>query len=134
MTPQRIRLRGVSTGLEGQTWESACYLGIGRMDNQQVLLEDASISRRHAEILRKLHLQRTHAQSSQELSDAERRVLRLLASDLSLREIGRELFLSMNTVKTHKRAIYRKLGVSSRTEAVRAVQAPAQPTPDNSPG
>src|SRR5690606_33742525 len=35
------------------------------------------------------------------LSDAERRVLRLLASDLTLREIGRELYLSHNTVRTH---------------------------------
>ncbi|HEY0938552.1 MAG TPA: LuxR C-terminal-related transcriptional regulator [Steroidobacter sp.] len=54
------------------------------------------------------------------LSDAELRVLRLLASDLSLSEIGRELFLSTNTVRSHRRAIYRKLGVSSRVDAVKA--------------
>lgn len=41
-------------------------------------------------------------------------VLRLLRGSLSLREIGRELCLSQNTIKTHTRTIYRKLGVSSR--------------------
>jgi LuxR family maltose regulon positive regulatory protein len=59
---------------------------------------------------------------SQELSEAERRILRLLAGDLTLREIGRELYLSVNTVKTHTHAIYRKLGVSSRAEAVQAAR------------
>jgi LuxR family transcriptional regulator, maltose regulon positive regulatory protein len=60
---------------------------------------------------------------SDELSEAERRVLRLLTGDLSLREIGRELYLSQNTVKTHTRSIYRKLGVSSRAEVRRAATA-----------
>jgi LuxR family maltose regulon positive regulatory protein len=52
-------------------------------------------------------------------SPAELAVLRLLATDLSQREIGSELFLSMNTVKTHTRNLYGKLAVSSREEAVR---------------
>ena len=51
-------------------------------------------------------------------SEAELAVLRLLASELSAREIGSRLFLSANTVRTHTRAIYRKLGVNSRAEAV----------------
>ena len=51
-------------------------------------------------------------------SEAELAVLRLLVSDLSTREIGGELFLSANTVRTHARAIYRKLGVGSRADAV----------------
>ncbi len=46
-------------------------------------------------------------------------VLRLLQGSLSLHDIGRELFLSANTVKTHTNAIYRKLGAHSRAEAVR---------------
>ena len=52
------------------------------------------------------------------LTEREEAVLRLLRGPLSLREIGQELFLSTNTIKTHTRAIYRKLGVSTRTEAV----------------
>jgi LuxR family maltose regulon positive regulatory protein len=53
-----------------------------------------------------------------ELSERERAVLRLLQSRLSLREIGAELYVSLNTVKTHSRAIYRKLDATSREEAV----------------
>jgi LuxR family maltose regulon positive regulatory protein len=53
------------------------------------------------------------------LTEREEAVLRLLRGDLSLREIGRELHVSSNTVKTHTRAVYRKLGVSSREDAIR---------------
>jgi LuxR family maltose regulon positive regulatory protein len=52
------------------------------------------------------------------LTEREGAVLRLLAGPLSLREIGDELFLSQNTIKTHTRAIYRKLGVSTRGDAI----------------
>jgi LuxR family maltose regulon positive regulatory protein len=52
------------------------------------------------------------------LSERELAVLRLLATTLSQREIGRELYVSLNTVKTHTKAIFRKLGVASRAEAV----------------
>jgi LuxR family transcriptional regulator, maltose regulon positive regulatory protein len=51
-------------------------------------------------------------------SEAELVVLRLLATELSARQIGAQLFLSPNTVKSHIRSIYRKLGVSSREDAV----------------
>jgi ATP/maltotriose-dependent transcriptional regulator MalT len=51
-------------------------------------------------------------------SEAEMAVLRLLASDLSTREIGERLFLSANTVRSHARALYHKLGVHSRTDAI----------------
>jgi LuxR family transcriptional regulator, maltose regulon positive regulatory protein len=61
---------------------------------------------------------------SYELSERELTVLRLLPSALSQREIGNELYVSLNTVKTHTRSIFRKLGVSTRDEAVaRARQA-----------
>ena len=56
--------------------------------------------------------------SPEELTDRELAVLRLLDSDLSRREIGAALFVSLNTVKTHMRAILRKLGASGRAEAV----------------
>lgn len=52
------------------------------------------------------------------LTDREVDVLRLLQGPLSLHEIAGTLYLSPNTVKTHARAVYRKLGVHSRTEAV----------------
>jgi LuxR family maltose regulon positive regulatory protein len=52
------------------------------------------------------------------LTNAELRVLRLLPSHLSMREIGERLNVSTNTVKTQTLAVYRKLGVSSRSEAV----------------
>jgi LuxR family maltose regulon positive regulatory protein len=52
------------------------------------------------------------------LSDRELTVLRLLGGTLSRRDIGRELGISTDTVKSHVRAVYRKLGVSSRLEAV----------------
>jgi len=51
-------------------------------------------------------------------SEAETAVLRLLASDLSTREIGERLFLSANTIRSHARALYHKLGVHSRTDAI----------------
>jgi LuxR family maltose regulon positive regulatory protein len=53
------------------------------------------------------------------LTERERAVLRLMRGHLSTREIGQELYVSVNTVKSHTRAIYRKLGVSSREEALR---------------
>ncbi len=56
-------------------------------------------------------------------SDAELAVLRLLDSDLSVREIGEQLFLSPSTIRTHVRALYRKLGVHSREDAVARASA-----------
>jgi LuxR family maltose regulon positive regulatory protein len=52
------------------------------------------------------------------LSERERELLPLLAGTLSQREIGTVLHLSLNTVKTHSRVLFRKLGVSSRAQAV----------------
>jgi LuxR family maltose regulon positive regulatory protein len=54
----------------------------------------------------------------EELTEGELRVLRLLASDLNQSEIGRELYISTNTVKSHIRAIYAKLDASSREAAL----------------
>jgi LuxR family transcriptional regulator, maltose regulon positive regulatory protein len=52
------------------------------------------------------------------LSDSEIRVLRYLPTNLPAREIARELYVSQNTVKTHMRHLYAKLGTHRRTEAV----------------
>jgi LuxR family maltose regulon positive regulatory protein len=53
------------------------------------------------------------------LTEREQVVLRYLASTLSNAEIASELYLSVNTVKTHQRMIYRKLGADGRRDAVR---------------
>jgi LuxR family transcriptional regulator, maltose regulon positive regulatory protein len=52
------------------------------------------------------------------LSERELAVLRLLSTRLSQREIGDQLYVSLNTVKTHTRNIFRKLGASGREDAV----------------
>jgi LuxR family transcriptional regulator, maltose regulon positive regulatory protein len=52
------------------------------------------------------------------LTAAELRVLRMLPTHLSFPAIAKHLFVSTNTVKTHVRALYRKLDASSRSEAV----------------
>jgi LuxR family transcriptional regulator, maltose regulon positive regulatory protein len=54
----------------------------------------------------------------QELTWKEHEVLRLLATGLSRRQIGERLVVSLNTIKTHQRAVYRKLGVQDRRAAV----------------
>jgi LuxR family maltose regulon positive regulatory protein len=53
------------------------------------------------------------------LSSRELDVLRLLRSELRGPEIARELLVSLNTMRTHTRNIYAKLGVTNRREAVR---------------
>jgi LuxR family maltose regulon positive regulatory protein len=68
------------------------------------------------------------------LTERELAVLRLLPARLTKREIGRELYVSVNTVRSHVQAIYRKLEVASREEAVasarRAGLLPGSPPTD----
>jgi LuxR family maltose regulon positive regulatory protein len=54
----------------------------------------------------------------QTLSDRELEVLRLLASGQSYKEVGQNLFLSLNTVQFHVKSIYRKLLVNKRVQAI----------------
>lgn len=56
------------------------------------------------------------------LTRAELRLLPLLATHLSFREIAEQLFVSRNTIKTQAISVYRKLGVSSRSEAIAEAQ------------
>ena len=58
------------------------------------------------------------AEAGEQLTIKELEVLRLMGTRLSRREIGGRLYISLNTVKTHQRAVYRKLGVDNRTAAV----------------
>ena len=65
---------------------------------------------------------------------AELAVLRCLATGLSRREIGETLYISLNTVKTHTRELYRKLGASSRADAVAQAEPLGVLEPVVSPG
>jgi LuxR family maltose regulon positive regulatory protein len=56
------------------------------------------------------------------LSPAESRLLPLLTTHMTFREIGEQLFISPHTVKTQAISIYRKLGVSSRSTAIEAAR------------
>jgi LuxR family maltose regulon positive regulatory protein len=53
------------------------------------------------------------------LSDRELEVLRLLRTEMSGPEIARELVVSLNTLRTHTKNIFSKLGVNNRRAAVR---------------
>ncbi len=61
---------------------------------------------------------RPGARPGQGLTEQERRVLLLMESGLNEREIGRALYVSRNTVHSHVHAIYRKLVVSTRADAL----------------
>ena len=58
------------------------------------------------------------ARGTELVSDRELQVLKLLASELTGPEVARELFVSLNTLRTHTRHIFEKLGVNSRSAAV----------------
>jgi LuxR family maltose regulon positive regulatory protein len=56
--------------------------------------------------------------SAEPLTEREQRILRYLPTMLTNAEIGAEVFVSLNTVKTHLRSIYRKLDANGRADAV----------------
>jgi LuxR family transcriptional regulator, maltose regulon positive regulatory protein len=62
---------------------------------------------------------RAAAVGAASLTAAELRLLRLLGTHFSFREIGQQLQLSQHTVKSHAMSIYRKFGMSSRSDAIR---------------
>ena len=82
---------------------------------QLVRYPDAGILTRRVEHLRAA-VELTRA--AEALTPAERRVLELLPTHFTEQEIADRLFVSHNTVKTHLKCVYRKLGASSRSEAV----------------
>jgi LuxR family transcriptional regulator, maltose regulon positive regulatory protein len=67
----------------------------------------------------RLDAMRAAAVGSSSLTAAELRLLRLLGTHFSFREIGDQLQLSQHTVKSQAMSIYRKFGMSSRSEAIR---------------
>jgi ATP/maltotriose-dependent transcriptional regulator MalT len=64
------------------------------------------------------HVSGARSVVTDELTPREQAVLLLLPSGLSAKEIGGELGISRDTIKTHTKSIYRKLGASSRRDAV----------------
>lgn len=87
--------------------------GCAQADSAQLVLAGAQRSRCVARSPRN-----QEETVTEELTAKEQEVLRLLATRLSRREIGQRLYVSVNTVKTHQRALYRKLGVENRAAAV----------------
>jgi LuxR family maltose regulon positive regulatory protein len=90
-----------------------------------------------AEVAHELGTTRDRADSGELLdqpTEAELAVLRLLAGELSTREIGARLFLSQNTIRSHRRALYRKLRVHSRADAVARATALGLLEQTRSPG
>jgi LuxR family maltose regulon positive regulatory protein len=65
---------------------------------------------------------RTLSPAGERLTERELAVLRYLSTQLTQRDIARELYVSLNTVKTHLQATYRKLGVVDRKAAVQAAR------------
>jgi LuxR family maltose regulon positive regulatory protein len=105
------------------------HLCLGELDVARALYRtatDARVLEPHAELVLRLvdHLGAELAQASQSRligeapTVAERRVLELLPTHAPLQEIAETLFVSRNTVKSHTLSIYRKLDVSSRSDAV----------------
>ena len=91
------------------------------LEESAALAEGGRLATLRSEVTRELELASSVATGGRVVdrpSEAELAVLKLLGSDLSTREIGKALFLSPNTIRTHTRVLYRKLGVNSRAEAV----------------
>jgi len=72
---------------------------------------------------RQAEFARLNQQRFAQLSGREREILGLICQGLSNEEIGRRIFRSVNTVRTHRNNIWRRLGIRSVVEAVRWAQA-----------
>ncbi|MFI2753950.1 LuxR C-terminal-related transcriptional regulator [Cellulomonas sp. P22] len=70
-----------------------------------------------------LQITRETTQLTEPLTRRERVVLGELAEDVTLEEIATRLFVTRNTVKSQVRSVYRKIGVSTRAEAVAWAEA-----------
>jgi LuxR family maltose regulon positive regulatory protein len=89
---------------------------VARCEDPGILNERLARAERQVKLSPPARANRTSG--GEALSESEMSVLRLLRSELSQREIAGALHLSMNTIKTHTRNIYRKLEVAERAEAV----------------
>jgi LuxR family transcriptional regulator, maltose regulon positive regulatory protein len=81
-----------------------------------------TLSHQASQLRSQLDRARGDAIGAAPLTTAELRVLPLLGTHLTFREIAQRLYVSQHTVKTQAMSIYRKLGASSRGQAVQRVQ------------
>jgi LuxR family transcriptional regulator, maltose regulon positive regulatory protein len=117
------------SALRGYVALAQAAVALGDLDDARALALEAADARRRdpscpylndqlVELERHLTNRDSSGSGPTSISAAELRVLTYMPTHLSLREIAEAVYLSRNTVKTHVVAIYRKLGVSSRAEAV----------------
>ncbi|REJ05546.1 LuxR family transcriptional regulator [Microbacterium bovistercoris] len=118
---RRAQARGlVEQALEIATPEALRRpFAAGGLDMRQMLAEQLSWGTEYETFLTGCLTPREADGPLQSLSDREREVFSNLRSSRTMQEIADAMGVSINTVKTHQRAIYRKLGVASRREAVR---------------
>jgi LuxR family maltose regulon positive regulatory protein len=102
----------------GATDEGRRALGEAK-DLMDACADPGILADRLDEVSRSLAASTRSIADGTELTKRELEILRMLPTRLSQREIGRRQFVSYNTVHSHIRSIYRKLGVSSRVDAVR---------------
>ena len=106
-----------------------CYLSLGDLGGARAVLRQAQdifqqrpdlgdLPKQAAELRTRLTSDHDAVPGASALTTAELRILPLLPTHLTLREIGERLYITRNTVKTEVIAIYRKFGVSSRRAAV----------------
>jgi LuxR family transcriptional regulator, maltose regulon positive regulatory protein len=112
-----LRLVPVLVGLGDRTG-AAALVGEARQLLDSLPAGADAQRARLADLHRRLVPRSRPVGSGEALTERERDVLRMLQGTLSLRDIGRELYLSPNTIKTHTRTLYRKLEVSDRQDAV----------------
>jgi LuxR family maltose regulon positive regulatory protein len=109
------------------------YLALADPAGARVVLREArdilrlrpdlgSLGREADELRSTIDTLRVGAVGASSLTAAELRLVPFLATHLSFPEIGERLYISRHTVKTQAVSIYRKLGVSSRSEAIERVQ------------
>jgi LuxR family maltose regulon positive regulatory protein len=104
-------------GTRGATDEGRRALGEAK-DLIDACADPGILADRWEEVSRSLAASTRSIADGTDLTKRELEILRMLPTRLSQRDIGRRQFVSYNTVHSHIRSIYRKLGVSSRVDAV----------------
>ncbi|WP_180326710.1 helix-turn-helix transcriptional regulator [Raoultibacter phocaeensis] len=107
----RYRMRAIETGVSGLKEDPACNSRVADVSSDTLSSESAMV---YAMAARRYDLTRR-----------EEEVLRLLLDGKSFAAIAGELFISDNTVKTHVRHIYRKMGVNRKQGLSEKVYGPA---------